>query len=91
MIKNDSTTYQRMWMYQPKTLKIIRFRGELLDQNGTPREYVLVEIKGEERKWIGNLAEGDRVRVEGKVEEDGILHATIAFNYSTNSWVGERD
>jgi hypothetical protein len=91
MVENDSTTYQRMWMSQAQTLSIIRFRGELLDQNGTPREYIPVEIKGVDRKWIGNIAEGDRIRVEGKVEEDGILHAKIAFNYSTNSWVGERN
>jgi hypothetical protein len=91
MVEIDSTTYQTTWMYQAQTLNIIRFRGELLDQNGTPREYIPVEIKGEDRKWIGNIVEGDLVRVEGKMEEDGILHAKIAFNYSTNSWVGERN
>ena len=80
-----------MWMYQAQTLNIIRFRGELLDQNGTPREFIPVEIKGVAKKWIGSIMEGDRVRVEGKVETDGILHAKNAFNYSTNSWVGERN
>jgi len=28
--------------------------------------------------------------VEGNFEDDGILHTRRAFNFSTNSWVGER-
>ena len=91
MVALDNLQYQTMWMGQPAHLTVVRFRGEILDQNGSPLEYIPVEIKGESRKWIGNIVDGDRVRVHGKVEEDGILHAKRAFNYSTNSWVGERN
>jgi hypothetical protein len=64
------------------------FRAELLDQDGSPRENVPVMIEAETSKFVGHIVEGDRVRVEGKFENDGILHASSAFNYSTNSWVG---
>ena len=74
----------------PIQMRVIRFRGELLDQNGVSLDEIPVEIKGASDKWVGNIVEGDRVRVEGKREDDGILHAKNAFNYSTNSWVGER-
>ncbi|MBD3205674.1 hypothetical protein GF319_04915 [Candidatus Bathyarchaeota archaeon] len=90
MVEPDRIQYQTVWMSQPKELSVIRFRGEILDQNGSPLEYIPVEIKGENRKWVGNIVDGDRVRVEGEIEKDGILHSKTAFNYSTNSWVGER-
>jgi hypothetical protein len=90
MVEPDRIQYQTTWMSKPKELSIIRFRGEILDQNGSPLEYIPVEIKGENSKWVGNIVDGDRVRVEGKIEKDGILHSKTAFNYSTNSWVGER-
>jgi hypothetical protein len=90
MVEPDRIQYQTTWMSKPKELSIIRFRGEILDQNGSPLEYIPVEIKGENWKWVGNIVDGDRVRVEGKIEDDGILHSKTAFNYSTNSWVGER-
>ena len=70
--------------------KIYAFRGELLDQSGSTLELIPVEIKGDDMKWVGMIVEGDRVRVEGKMGDDGILHAKNAFNFSTNSWFGER-
>ena len=79
MVIPDRISYQTTWMNKPQELSIFRFRGEILDQNGSPLEYIPVEIKGEDRKWVGTIAEGDRVRVEGKIE-DGILHAKRAFN-----------
>ena len=87
-IQSDSAEYESM--SRPDQAKIIRLRGELLDQNGSPLEYVQVEIKGQNVDWVGNIAEGDRIRVEGNFEDDGILHTRRAFNFSTNSWVGER-
>ena len=90
MVEQDKVQFQGTWMNKPKDMTILRFRGELLDQNGSPFEYVPVEIKGEGRKWVGNIADGDRIRVNGKIEDDGILHAESAFNFSTNSWVGQR-
>jgi hypothetical protein len=90
MVEQDVSSLQTMWMAQPKTLNVTRFRGEILRQDGSPLEYIPVEIKGSQDKWVGSIHNGDRIRVEGKVEEDGILHANNAFNYSTNSWVGER-
>ena len=87
-IQSDSAAYESM--SRPDQAKIIRLRGELLDQNGSPLEYVQVEIKGQNVDWVGNIAEGDRIRVEGNFEDDGILHTRRAFNFSTNSWVGER-
>ena len=74
----------------PIQMRVIRFRGELLDQSGVSLDEIPVEIKGDIDKWVGSILEGDRLRVEGKIEDDGILHAKNAFNYSTNSWVGER-
>ena len=66
------------------------FRAELLDQNGSPLDYIPVRIEAETSKFVGQILDGDRVRVEGEFEKDGILHATSAYNYSTNSWVGFR-
>lgn len=86
----DRTTHQAWFMGQPDDITIYRFRGELLDQNGSPLDYIPVEIKGKTNKWVGVIADGDRLRVSGKVEDDGVLHAKNAFNYSTNSWVGEK-
>jgi hypothetical protein len=89
MVEPVMSDTQIAWMGQQKNINITRFRGEILDQNGSPLEYISVELKGDQKKWVGSLVDGDRVRVEGKVEDDGILHAKNAFNYSTNSWVGE--
>jgi hypothetical protein len=88
MVERDRASYESM--ERPDEVSIIRFRGEMLDQNGSPLEFIPVEIKGSAVKWIGSIMDGDRVRVEGKVESDGILHSRKAFNFSTNSWVGER-
>ena len=86
----DRTNHQAWWMGTPEDITISRFRGEILDQNGSPLDYIPVEIKGKTSKWVGIIADGDRLRVNGKIEDDGILHAKNAFNYSTNSWVGEK-
>ncbi len=67
---------------------VYSFRAELLDQSGSPLDYIPVRIEAEDSKFVGMIVDGDRVRVEGKFEDDGILHATSAFNFSTNSWVG---
>jgi hypothetical protein len=90
MVANDSVSYQKWYMGKAATHKIIRFRGELLDQNGSPLEYIPVEIRADDSKWVGNIADGDRLRINGKIEDDGILHSKNAFNYSTNSWVGQK-
>ncbi len=88
MVTHDSAPYESM--SRPEQARILRLRGELLDQNGSPLEFIPVEIIGQAVKWIGDIVEGDRIRVEGKLESDGILHTRSAFNFSTNSWVGER-
>ena len=90
MVELDRSQIQKAFRGQPTNLNIIRLRGEILDQNGSPLEYIPVEIKGEESKWVGTIVEGDRIRVEGQIEDDGILHSKNAINYSTNSLVGER-
>jgi hypothetical protein len=90
MVDNDFTTKGNWFRPGEVNYAVLRFRAELLDRDGIPLENVPVEITAERSKWIGNIVEGDRVRVEGKFESDGILHAKNAFNYSTNSWVGER-
>ena len=78
------------WGGVQKDYNIVRIRAELLDEMGTPIEYIPIEIKGESNKWVGSIHDGDRFRVEGEFEEDGILHSNKLFNYSTNSLVGER-
>jgi hypothetical protein len=90
MVTYDKTSYQKWYMGKPADLTLYVFRGELLDQNGSPLDYIPVEIKGDSSKWVGTIADGDRLRVNGKIEDDGILHTKKAFNFSTNSWVGEK-
>ena len=88
MVIIDMVNQPSYWSQSGVNYGVIRFRGELLDQNGSILEYVPVEIRAKRTDWVGEIADGDRVRVEGKIEKDGILHAETAFNYSTNSRVG---
>ena len=90
MVEQDYLTTKGAWSGVVKEYNIIRIRAELLDENGTPLEYIPVEIKAVKPKWVGNMVDGDRFRAEGKFEPDGILHAETAFNYSTNSLVGKK-
>jgi hypothetical protein len=90
MVTNDAVLQKTYFNQNGEEYSIVRFRGELLDQNGSPLEYIPVEIRAKKIDWIGEILGGDRVRVEGKIENDGILHADRAFNYSTNSHVGNR-
>lgn len=90
MVEQDYLTTKGAWSGVVKEYNIIRIRAELLDDNGTPLEYIPVEIKAVKPKWVGSLVDGDRFRAEGKFEPDGILHAETAFNYSTNSIVGKK-
>ena len=90
MVEQDYLTTKGGWSGVVREFNILRIRAELLDSNGTPLEYVPVEIKAEKPKWVGNIVDGDRFRAEGKFESDGILHADTAFNYSTNSIVGKK-
>jgi hypothetical protein len=88
MVMGDLVTQSSFWNSQGTDYTVIRLRGELLDQNGSPLEYIPVEIRAKRQDFIGVIVDGDRIRVEGKIESDGIFHTDRAFNYSTNSWVG---
>lgn len=90
MVEQAFFTTKGAWSGVQKEYSIIRIRAELLDENGTPLEYIPVEIKAVKPKWVGNIVDGDRFRAEGKFESDGILHVETAFNYSTNSIVGKK-
>lgn len=90
MVTPDMSGQQFDMLNRPIYYTIYRLRAELLDEQGSPREYVPVEIKADQNKWVGTLVDGDRFRVEGKFGKDGILHAKRAFNFSTNSIVGEK-
>ena len=90
MVELDMVNQPTYWSQTGEDYNVVRLRGEILDQNGSPREIVPVEIKAKRKDWVGSIADGDRIRVEGKFEDDGILHADSAFNYSTNSIVGNR-
>ncbi|MFC1803023.1 hypothetical protein ACFL0D_03540 [Thermoproteota archaeon] len=70
--------------------KVIRLRGDLLDQNGVVRESIPVEIRAKKDEWVGTILDGDRIRVEGQFKEDGILHTDKLYNFSSNSIVGNR-
>lgn len=70
------------------SFRIIRLRGVILDHQGVQRDSIPVEIRAKKDDWVGTILDGDRVRVEGKFKDDGILHADTAFNYSSNSIVG---
>jgi hypothetical protein len=89
MVIPDNVNQPSYWSQSGVDYTVFRLRGELLDQNGSPLEYIPVEIRAKEKDWVGNIVDGDRIRVEGKFESDGILHAERAFNFSTNSWVGK--
>jgi hypothetical protein len=88
MVMPDSINKGTWFSERGVQYRVLSLRGELLDQNGSPLEYISVRIMAEESKWVGEIVDGDRIRVEGKFESDGILHTDRAFNYSTNSWVG---
>ena len=90
MVELDMVNQPTYWNPNGEEYNVIRLRGEILDQNGSPREIVPVEIKAKRKDWVGSIADGDRIRVMGKFEDDGILHTDSAFNYSTNSIVGNR-
>ena len=70
--------------------RVQRFRAELTDAQGNITRYVPVEVECEEDKWVGEISDGDKVRLQGKFGKDGILHAESAFNLTTNSIVGKR-
>jgi hypothetical protein len=76
--------------FNAKMHRVQRFRAELTDSQGNITQYVTVEVECEEEKWVGEIADGDKVRVQGKVGEDGILHAERALNLTTNSIVGKK-
>ena len=89
-VEPDMVNQPNYWSPNGEDYNVFRLRGEILDQSGSVLEYVPVEIRAKRRDWVGTIAEGDRIRVEGRFEEDGILHTDSAFNYSTNSWVGNK-
>jgi hypothetical protein len=91
MVMIDMVRQDSFWSQQGEEYQVIRLRGELLDQNGSPLEYIPVEIRAKRKDWVGTIVDGDRIRVVGSFESDGILHADGAFNYSTNSRVGVRN
>jgi hypothetical protein len=70
--------------------RVQRFRAELTDKQGNITRYVPVEVECEEDKWVGEISDGDKVRMQGKFGKDGILHAEKALNLTTNSIVGKR-
>jgi hypothetical protein len=90
MVTNDGVLQKSYFNQNGVEYTIIRFRGELLDKNGSPLYFVPVYIGAKNSDWIGEILGGDRVRVEGKFERDGILHSDMAFNFSTNSHVGNQ-
>jgi hypothetical protein len=89
MVAIDSVRQPSYWSQNGVDYQLISLRGELLDQDGNTLEYIQVEIRAKRKDWIGTINGGDRIRVEGKVGSDGILHAEWAFNFSTNSRVGK--
>jgi len=90
MVTNAPVIQKSFFNKDGEEYLLLTFRGELLDQNGSPLEYIPVEIRAKRSDWVGEILGGDRVRVEGKFENDGILHSDKAFNFSTNSHVGNR-
>jgi hypothetical protein len=89
MVIPENMKQPSYWSQHGVDYTVYRLRGELLDQNGSPLEYIPVEIRAKDKDWTGIIVDGDRIRVEGKFKSDGILHAERAFNFSTNSWVGK--
>lgn len=90
MVEQDSIAQPTYWSQDGEDYNLLRLRGEILDQHGSPIEQVPVEISAKRKDWVGTIKEGDRIRVEGSFKKDGILHANKAFNFSTNSVVGSR-
>ena len=65
--------------------QIISFRLEVLVANGDITIYVPVEIRG--REIIGDVAENDRISVNGRRNKEGILTPSSFTNFSTGSRV----
>jgi hypothetical protein len=76
--------------WKAKMNRVVRFRAELTDTQGNITQYVPVEIECDENKWIGQISEGDKVRVQGNYGTDGILHAERAIDLTTKSVVGKK-
>jgi hypothetical protein len=76
--------------WKAKLNRVLRFRAELTDAQGNITQYVPVEIECDETKWIGQISDGDKIRVQGKYGGDGIMHAERAFNLTTKSYVGKK-
>jgi len=52
MVEQDYLTTKGAWSGVVKEYNIIRIRAEILDANGTPLEYIPVEVKAEKPKWV---------------------------------------
>ena len=87
-VYRDEKLIRTLW--SEKVQRVERFRAELTDSQGNITQYIPVEIECEQAKWVGQITEGDKVRLQGKYGRDGILHAQRAINLSTNSIVGKK-
>lgn len=75
-------TQQERGKYDMDT--VLNFRIEQTDKEGNIINVLPVEMRG--KRIQGYIAEGDRVKVKGKIE-DGTMMAKEVFNISTNSKV----
>jgi hypothetical protein len=65
---------------------ILSFSLEKIDPDGNPESYSSVYL--ETSKISGTLAEGDRIKVSGKIDKHGNLKPNSIYNYRTETNIG---
>lgn len=78
------TVSERSEPYGMTSQSILNLRIEQIDKEGNITGFMAVEMRG--LQIIGNIAEGDRVWVKGKVT-DGLMRTKEITNMTTNSVV----
>jgi hypothetical protein len=72
---------------QEDGFSVLTFRVERVDNVGNILDYVQVELR--EPRIRGTLVDGDKVEVEGEMDEEGILAPNRIFNLRTKAFVAK--
>lgn len=79
---NKDEVLRKAYIVPMRSLKIIRFRIEKIDEQGNVIKIIPVELRGKD--FIGEISEGDEVKVIGKMENGTVLAKEI-INITTNA------
>ena len=81
--------FEKIGQVGGRNIVVLRFRVEITDKEGNIVKVVPVEMRGKEKKIHGEIADGDSVRVKGKIKH-GIVIAREVVNKTTNSIVRKK-